>query len=290
MKGIILAGGTGSRLFPLTFATCKQLLPVYDKPMIFYPLTTLMLGGIREILIITTVHDAPLFEKLLKDGSQWGISISYAKQEQPNGIAEAFIIGRTFIEDSTVCLILGDNIFYGEGLTGLIERSSMIQSGAKIFGYYMKNPKDYGVVEFDKDNNVLSIEEKPLSPKSHYAVPGIYFYDNQVKDIASQIKPSINGEIEITEINKVYLKNNQFSVEILGRGIAWMDAGTHASLLRAGSFIQTIEERQGLKIGSPFEVAYRKKYINAEQLLKFIKPYIDTSFGQYLLDIIDTAK
>ncbi|MBF0473012.1 MAG: glucose-1-phosphate thymidylyltransferase RfbA [Nitrospirae bacterium] len=290
MKGIVLAGGTGSRLYPLTLSLSKQLLPVYDKPMIYYPLTTLMLGGIRDILIITTIHDAPLFRNLLKDGSQWGISISYAEQANPKGIAEAFIIGRSFIGDDSVCLILGDNIFYSEGLTGLMERSSKLltlQGGAKIFGYYMKNPKQYGVAEIDDNNNILSLEEKPKKPKSNYAVPGLYFYDNQVINIASQIKPSINGEIEITDINKIYLKKKQLSVEILGRGAAWMDAGTHSSLLQAGSFIQTIEERQGLKIGCPEEVAYRKKFITKNQLMDLVKPIKKTAYGRYLLDLIN---
>ena len=283
MKGIILAAGSGTRLYPITMAYSKQLVPIYDKPMIYYPLTTLMLGGISDILIITTLHDRPLFDSLLKDGTQWGININYAVQHQPRGIAEAFIIGQEFIGDDNVCLILGDNLFYSEGLTRLLEEAVRLDQGAKIFGYYVKNPDQYGVVEFDDSGKVISLEEKPQLPKSNYAVPGLYFYDNKVIEIAYSLKPSARGELEITDINRMYLKMNELMVELLGRGTAWLDTGTPESLLLAGSFIYTIETRQGLKIGCPEEVAYRKGFISNHQLTKLAINQGKTEYGQYLL-------
>jgi glucose-1-phosphate thymidylyltransferase len=287
MKGIILAGGTGTRLYPLTAAVSKQLMPVYDKPMIYYPLTTLMLAGIREILVITTPGDRDAFEKVLHDGSQWGISIHYASQSQPHGIAEALIIGERFYKNEAVCLILGDNIFYGDGLIKLLEKATILNDGALIFGYYVNNPQRYGVVEFDGRRKVVSIEEKPQKPRSNYAVTGIYFYDSHAADIAKNLQPSGRGELEITDVNNTYLRNGTLRVELLGRGIAWLDTGTHSSLLEAGNFIQIIEKRQGLKIGCPEEVAYRKGYINVKQLRTMAEGIGSTEYGKYLLQLIE---
>ena len=286
MKGIILAGGSGTRLHPITQSVSKQLLPVYDKPMIYYPLSTLMLAGINDILIITTAQDAAQFENLLKDGSQWGINLQYAVQPNPDGLAQAFIIGENFVGNDTVCLVLGDNIFFGHGLANSLQKSSMIKDGAIVFGYYVKDPQRYGVVEFNNNGEVLSIEEKPQKPKSHYAVTGLYFYDNSVVDIARHIKPSARGELEITDVNKKYLETGKLNVELMGRGYAWLDTGTHQSLVDATLFIKTIEDRQGLKIGCVEEVAYRMKYISASDLENLAQPMLKNNYGQYLMQII----
>src|SRR5690554_1087638 len=285
MKGIILAGGSGTRLHPLTLAVSKQLMPVYDKPMIYYPLSTLMLAGINEILIISTPYDLPNFKKLLGDGSNLGCSFSYAEQSVPNGLAQAFVIGKEFIGNDKVALILGDNIFHGDGIANLLQSKKDVD-GALIFAYQVSDPERYGVVEFDEANKVISIEEKPTEPKSNYAVPGLYFYDNSVLEIAEKLKPSPRGEYEITDVNKVYLKENSLSVGIFGRGTAWLDTGTFTSLMQAGQFVQVIEERQGLKIGCIEQVAYRMKFINAEQLEKIAQPLVKSGYGKYLLETV----
>ncbi len=284
-KGIILAGGSGTRLHPLTLSVSKQLMPVYDKPMIYYPLSVLMLADIREVLIITTPHEQQSFQKLLGDGRQWGLDISYAVQSNPDGLAQAFIIGEEFIGDSPVSLVLGDNIFYGHGMDILLKNATAKTEGATVFGYYVKDPERYGVVSFDEYGQVINIEEKPDKPESNYAVTGLYFYDNNVIEIAKNIKPSARGELEITDLNKVYLDNNQLTVEVMGRGYAWLDTGTHASLISAANFIQTIEERQGLKVACPEEIAYRQGFISAQQLEILAETLNKSDYGRYLVDI-----
>lgn len=286
-KGIILAGGAGTRLYPITKVVSKQLLPVYDKPMIYYPLSVLMLAGIQDILLISTPEDLPRFELLLGDGSQWGIRFSYAEQPRPEGLAQAFLIGREFIGNNRVCLILGDNIFYGHGFQEILGRAVQLDKGGLIFGYLVSDPERYGIVEFDDGGRAISIEEKPSAPKSRYAIPGLYFYDNDVIEIASQLKPSARGELEITDINKAYLKRQDLRVEMLGRGFAWLDTGTHDSLIEASSFIETIEKRQGLKISCVEEVAYRMRYIDAERVRQLAEPMKKNGYGQYLLKIAD---
>ena len=288
MKGIILAGGSGTRLYPLTLSVSKQLMPVYDKPMIYYPLAVLILAGIRDILIITTPEDRSQFERLLKDGAQWGIKIQYALQPKPEGLAQAFIIGENFIGDDSVCLILGDNIFFGHGFPEAVSQATLINKGATIFGYFVRDPKRYGVVQFNKEGKVLEIVEKPEKPKSNYAVTGLYFYDNNVVSIAKSLKPSPRGELEITDVNNTYLKQGNLRVELLGRGIAWLDTGTHESLLDAANFIKVVEERQGLKIACLEEIAYRKGYINADQVRRIAEPLQRNGYGQYLLELIHT--
>ncbi|QCX37181.1 glucose-1-phosphate thymidylyltransferase RfbA [Aureibaculum algae] len=285
MKGIILAGGSGTRLHPLTLAISKQLMPIYDKPMIYYPLSTLMLAGIKDVLIISTPHDLPLFERLLGDGKQLGCNFQYKVQEIPNGLAQAFVIGEEFIGDDSVALVLGDNIFYGTGFhQALIEATE--NTGGTVFAYHVNDPNRYGVVEFDGDNKAISIEEKPEHPKSNYAVPGIYFYDNTVVDIAKNLEPSARGEYEITDVNKVYLQQGNLNVSILNRGTAWLDTGTFQSLMQAQQFVQVIEERQGLKIGCIEEVAYKKRFISADQLIKIAKPLVKSGYGDYLMNIV----
>ena len=290
MKGIILAGGKGTRLYPLTMSVSKQLLPVYDKPMIYYPLSMLMLAGIREILIITTPEDQAQYQRLLADGSQWGLSFSYAIQKEPRGLADAFIVGKDFLAGEGACLILGDNIFFGHGLPELLKKGAEIQEGAMVFAYPVRDPERYGVVEVDAHGNAISLEEKPVQPRSKLAVPGIYFYDKRVVELAENLEPSARGEIEITDLNKIYMKGGKLKVQVLGRGIAWLDAGTHESLLQAANFVQAVEDRQGMMISCVEEIAYRKGYIDAQQLFKLATSMASNSYGQYLFEVLHGDK
>ncbi|MCH1642330.1 glucose-1-phosphate thymidylyltransferase RfbA [Paenibacillus timonensis] len=283
MKGIILAGGSGTRLYPVTKAISKQIVPVYDKPMIYYPLSVLMLAGIREILIISTPRDISVYQELFEDGSSLGLNISYKVQNEPNGLAEAFIIGEEFINGDSVALILGDNIFYGQSFGRILDEAAQNKEGATIFGYFVKNPKDYGVIEHDNEGNVISIEEKPVNPKSNYAVPGLYFYDHQVVEIAKNITPSARGELEITEVNNMYLKQGRLKVKLLGRGMAWMDTGTHDGMLEASNYVEAVQKRQGLYIACIEEIAYKMNYINKEQLMELAKPLMKSDYGKYLV-------
>ncbi|MFR5403800.1 MAG: glucose-1-phosphate thymidylyltransferase RfbA [Clostridium sp.] len=290
MKGVILAGGSGTRLYPVTKSISKQIIPIYDKPMIYYPMSVLMLAGIRDILIISTIRDIVNFKELFKDGSEFGLNIEYAVQDQPNGLAEAFIIGEEFIGNDSVAMILGDNIFYGQSFTSHLKRASKMEKGATIFGYYVQDPRSFGVVDFDENGKVTSLEEKPEEPKSKYAVPGLYFYDNSVVEKAKKIKPSERGELEITDLNKAYMEEGTLQVELLGRGMAWLDTGTHTSMLQASNFVEAVQTTQGTYIACLEEISYRQGWISAEQVLELAKPLMKTGYGKYLVDIVEEVK